>query len=76
MRHVGSYLPDQGPNHTPSVGRRSLNHWTAREVATKPILNEGAIAVEKRGEIGIKGMEIFNPIVKICLVLFNELHVS
>ena len=32
MRHEGSKLPEQGLNHTPCVGRQSLNHCTAREV--------------------------------------------
>ena len=32
MRHVESYLPDQGSNLHPSTGRWSLNHWTIREV--------------------------------------------
>ena len=31
-RHVGSYLPDQGSNLIPYIGRQSLNHCSARKV--------------------------------------------
>ena len=31
-RYLGSYLPYQGPNLCPLIGRHSLNHWATREV--------------------------------------------
>ena len=47
-----------------------------RTKTTKAILNEGAITVEERGKMEIKGMGIFSQIAKICLALFNVLHLS
>lgn len=47
-----------------------------RTKTTKAILNEGAITVEERGKIEIKGMGRFSQIAEICLALFNVLHLS
>lgn len=47
-----------------------------RTKTTKAILNEGAITVEERGKMEIKGTGRCSQIAEICLALFHVLHLS
>ena len=39
-RHVGFNSPTKNQTHTPGTGRRSLNHWTTREVPIHVFCND------------------------------------
>ena len=80
LRHVGSYLPDQGSNSQPlywKVKCWKVNHWTAREVLTR-ILHEDhgtgtdclQSSIEKQQGCSLYlGFHPLNQIILFCLQL-------
>ena len=48
MRHVVSYLTNQGSNPQPLYGRQNLNHWTTREVPVCDSLHVSFLSSEMR----------------------------
>ena len=47
MRHVGSWLPDMDPTHTPCTTRQSFSYWSSRDIPTVILKEQGAFSVQE-----------------------------